>query len=97
MTYVPAIIAVPSNKNDSIFIECNLQVLDGCDLLNNVEDLTLLPDEPGIYSCTVRIDSFQSNPPFCPPEWDTILTIENIKKIEIPELEKLRKEIVDGR
>ena len=57
---------------------------DGEYMEDNITNDKDLPDEPGIYSETIEINSYQSNHPLDPIEWDCDVNISNIKFIAKP-------------
>ncbi len=92
------IIAIPPLPGQSIMIDEGdskiIEVGDSCelwDILNG--DIIVLRDKvPGIYSATLSIQSFKSNRPLDPEEWDMNVSLSDLKILDV-----VTKEVVDGR
>lgn len=67
-------------ESDSPLVD---MVFDGCDVEDNLTNMENVSSEPGIYKCNVRYHSYRSHHREDPVEYDTSLTIESYKKIDL--------------
>lgn len=59
------------------------EAFDGSDLEDNLTDIKQLPKEAGIYKCIIKYNSFKSNIPIDPEEWDCNVTIESCELVDV--------------
>lgn len=57
------------------------EFFDGSVLRDNITEAHTIPKEPGYYIAKVVIDSFQSNHPLDPIEWDEVISLEQVQLV----------------
>lgn len=76
-----------SNFKECIILQCDEDLIDIIDdlsqfleLLDNHKDI---PKTLGIYRCNIKVESYTSNHPQDPTEWDMSITAQDFQKLNI--------------
>ena len=88
--FFDCVIAV-TKCNDIYLIESDFilgEIMDGCDMEDNLTNMKNTPTKPGVYRCKVRYHLYRSHHPEDPVEYDTSLTIESYKQIRIRKIKE---------